>query len=121
MCAERRTNHLFLYDTGGSRHTTGLQRVGKVLGILDGEVTGDGRLTTVDLAVDTGSGIDNAVEDNGDSLAHIGLGQGSPTAGTLGVHAHAHLRSTCIVVELVGGIGNDITLQRSAARGAGHL
>ena len=41
LCAESRTNHLFLNDAGRSGHTSRFQGVGKVFGVFDGEVTAD--------------------------------------------------------------------------------
>ena len=104
-----------------SRHTAGLQCVGQVLGIFNGEVTGDRALSTVDLTVDTRSRIDDTVEHDGDSLADISFGELSPAACTVRVHGHADLRLTGDIVELVGSVGDDIALQRSASVGRGDL
>ena len=52
---ERRTYDFLLNNLCRSRHTARLQRVGQVLGILDGEVAPDRRLTAINLTVDTGS------------------------------------------------------------------
>ena len=104
----------------GAKHTSRLQRVGQVLGILDGEVARDRRLAAVNLAIDARSGIDYAVEHDGYGLAEVGLGDGRPFARTLGIHGHAHLR-LAILVKLVLGVGDDVTLQDGAAVARGDL
>ncbi len=121
LCAERRTDHFFLHDACGSRHTTRFQRVGEVFRVFNGEVTRDRRLTAVDFAIHTRSRINHTVEDDGDGLADVSLCQGSPTARTFRVHRHRHLGSTREVVELVGSIGDDVAFQRCTTRSAGHF
>ena len=44
----------------------------------------------------------------------VGLGKGSPATCSVNIHLHAHA-GTAVLVVLVLGIGDDITLQRSAA------
>ena len=110
LCTERWSYNLLLDDMGGSRHTTRLQGVGEILRILDGEVTADGALSTADLTIDTRSRINDTIEDDSDSLAHIGLGQFSPSTGTVRVHRHRDLRLAGQLVELILGIGDHVTL-----------
>ena len=121
LSTERRSYDFLLNNLCRSRHTTGLQSVGQVLGLLNGEITRDGRFATVDLLVDARSGVDHAVQYDGNGFAHIGFGQGGPAACALRVHRHAHLGLTRKVVELVFGIGHHVTLQRGTAVGGGHL
>ena len=105
----------------GARNLTRIEHVGQVLGLLDGEIAGDLRLSLVDLRVDAGSRIDVAVENDGDALADILARHARPLLRTFGVHGHRNLGRGAALGVLLGGFRNDRTVERSLAVGRRNL
>ena len=114
---EGRTHNLLLDDRSRSGKLTGLEDVGKVGGLLDGEVAGDGGGTSGNLGLDGRIGIHGTVEDDGDLTADVVLGDACPGVGTLGVHGHGDTGSTCATAAVIvdAGVGDDGTVERGLA------
>ena len=121
LLAQRRTYDRILDDLGRSGNLTRIEHVGQVLGLLDGEIAGDLRLSLVDLRVDAGSRIDVAVENDGDALADIFARHARPLLRTFGVHGHRNLGRGAALGVLLGGFRNDRTIERSLAVGRRNL
>ena len=119
---EGRADDLLLDDRSRGGQLTGLEDVGKVGGLLDGEVAGDGGGTSGNLVLDGRIGIDRAVEHDGDLAADVLLGQAGPDVGAFGVHGHGHTRVTAAALVVVHvGVGHDTAVERGLAVTGGGL
>ena len=122
---EGRAHDLLLDDGGRSRELTGLEDVRKVLSLLHVEVAGDLGAAAGDLVQDVRVGIHEAVEDDGDLLADVVLGEVGPGGSAFGVHRHGHVRSAAAAVaaavEFDAGVGHDTAVERGLAVTGGSL
>ncbi len=114
LLTERGTDNGFLDDDGGGGEFARLEDVGKVLGLFEGEVAGDGGAAAGNLAVDHGGRIDKVVEDNGHAVADILAGDALPLAGAVAIHSHGNLVAAGIA-EILTGIGDDAAVEEGGA------
>ena len=119
---EGRTDDLLLDDRRRSRQLTGLQDVRKVGRFLHVEVAGDFGVASGNLTVHDRVGIDGTVEDDGDLLADVLLGQAGPDVGAFGVHRHRDGRAAVALVAVGDArVGHDTAVERSLAVTGGSL
>src|SRR3546814_4750663 len=62
--AQGRTYDGFFDDLGGSRHVTGFQHIGKILGLFNGETSADLGHAAANFGGNTGSGVNHSVQNN---------------------------------------------------------
>ena len=95
-------------DVDASLQVTGVQHGGKVLGLFDGEVTGNLGVTVRNLGTHRRGGIDELVEHDGDA-GQLGAVVGSlagdlaPLVGSLVFHRHGDDHTVVLVNILTGG------------------
>ena len=109
-----RTNDIFLNNACRSRHLTGSQYVSQVLCYFGSKVTANQRMSVGDFTVYVRSTIYIIIQYNGNGFSYIIFCQNSPATRTVSVHRHTHARFA-EAVELILGISNHVTFQRSAS------
>ena len=121
---EGRTHDLLLDDLGRSREFTRLEDVGEVGRLFDGEIAGDAGIAAGDLVDDVRIGVDHAVEDDGDLLADVVLGQAGPDVGAFRVHGHGDAGGAAVdTLSVIGntGVGDGTAVERGLAVTGGGL
>ncbi len=91
-----------MYDAGGCGQLTRFEHYGKVVGLVECEVTADARTTAGYLAVHVRRRIDVIVEHYGDVIAGVLFGETRPCLGSHGVHDHGHLCGGTVVLRIFG-------------------
>ena len=119
LLTQRGTDHGVGHDASGGGKLTGLQHVGKVLSLLDGEVISNLGTTAGDLAVDDGGGIDLVVEHDGDAASHILTCDILPLTSALRLHGHIHLGT--FVAHILRSILDATTVEQRGAVFGSHL
>ncbi len=116
---EGRTYNLLLNDGGRCGKLTALEDVCKVLGFLDVEVAGDFGRTAGNFTVDGRIGVHETVEDDGNLLTDVVLGEVSPDGSAFSVHCHGYGRSAAAAVlcavEVDAGVGDYTAVKGSLA------
>ena len=107
---QRRANHVLTGDVDTCHHLTGLEHVGKVVSLLEGELTTDLRTATSDPVVNIRIRVNLVIEHDGDSLTDVGTGDTGPLVCTMVIHGHRY-DLTLHVVKLALGAGYDLTGQ----------
>ena len=114
LLTERRSDDFGLDDVDTGLQVTGVEHGGKVLGLFDGEVTGDFGVTVRNLGTHRRGRIDELVEDDGDA-GQLGAVVGSlagnlaPLVGGLVLHRHGDDHAVVLVNVLTGGAHHAVT------------